>query len=267
MRFGAGITVALALLGAVGCSAPPNANQGDEAGLTEGPRPHAEAVLACEASFEERAGSSPSRDAIVDYAACLEAADRIVQPRVETLVGRINASLAAQADVRLEQYRAGADSLCDLLARATIGDYDAEVTCAADMERLLADLIDAYVDLDTPPRLIEAARAAHPVCYDAFDVDVAAEADLRDANDELATCIEDRTRLRRPVIAQALAESGIEEAPQLVEQGFGAVYDASRAACEIVCAASDAGGGSLARLYSASCRVDVAHRLDAIAAN
>ena len=250
-----------------GCSLPSGAKQGDEANLTREPRPHAEAVLACAASFEERAGSSPSHDALADYAACLEAADRIVQPEVESLVAQVNAGLAAQADLRIDEYRGGAESLCSLLARTKQEDVDAEVACAVDVERLLADLIDAYVDLGAPPRPIAEARAQHGDCYAAFDAaPVETDVELRGATEELALCIEDRTRLRRPLIAQALAEAGTDDAPELVAQRFDAVADSTLVACEIVAAASDARGGKLARLYSASCRVDVAHRIDAVVA-
>ncbi len=179
--------------------------------------------------------------------------------------------MAGEAARLLGEWRAQAQAFCPARAEWSDGAGGTMASivragCAMGREDDLADLMDAYVYFPgVEIRGVPEGRADHAACYSAYDAameDAVSNADMIQATHAAADCIEAALLARVPTLVErtveALPELGAAETEARISSAIQGSFAAGAEMCGLLSDASESGGGSMARLYAASCRIDAA---------
>ena len=266
--------VAFTALSTVACAS--EAENEDEAAVESGESNvtagnHAEAVESCTTQHEETAANAASTMAMIvaqaDYRECLARANDRAVAKLETNLAEVDSHLRGQAAIAIAEARDKGEIFCAELDRASMSFGGSlsrveAVWCRANREKAIASFMDAYAYFGVEPQRVPEHRDHHPDCYAAFDAASAtamATTEMMQAGFALAECIGKNAGGLAAPIAEVQVENDAAAGPLAaatarVQQtitdtlGFGANL------CAVFNEAGENGGGSLARVTTASCQ-------------
>lgn len=271
-----GSIVLSSLTFAIGCAAPAGDDDvsSDQDAITQ-PQ-HAAKVKACLAAQDkalDRAGAqSEMNQAVYGAANCIAKANDGTIARIEKNAKQIQSSSVGQVKAQIQAYRAASADACEVIgdsgdsAGGSLGRLELG-ECHRDREATLAALIDAYVDLGGEAIALPEDRTAFPACYADFDKtpESANDLELREAAYGLAKCGAEAADALVPYIAMRTVETfpdrSLTDVTAKATAAFAKMHEATATVCRTLADASDSRGGTLARLYDASCQTDGAAQL------
>ncbi len=203
---------------------------------------------------------------------CLEEHVERMRPRLETRIAEHDPRLAAETGERIGRFQDGFRGLCELAANTspTSGPETAAVErhqCMRDAQRLLADLVDEYVDVpERSSSAVSEARDAYPACHAAFDVARARGKtqglDLRQAYADLVSCIREENESASQLAVRSLLRIDpsleFDEAQSRVGRTLAEAQIRAAAVCTSLGAARGRSDASGARVHSSECASKVA---------
>ena len=262
---------------AVGCAAPTDSEDvaSGEGAITQAA--HAAKVKACIATqdraLEKAVAQNAMNQAVFAARDCIAKANDKTIANIEKNAKEIGSPNVGQVKAQFQAFRDAYGEACQVIADAgdnaggSLGRLE-QAGCLRDREATLAALIDAYVDLGAEGIAIPEDKAAFPQCY--ADFDKAAEA-ASNGNEEraaaygLSECVVKAADALAPDLAKRTLESfpdrKLADVEAAAHAAFAKMSDATATVCGTLADASDNRGGTLSRLYGASCQTDGAAQL------
>jgi hypothetical protein len=254
--------------------------EGASASALRGAEPHANAVARCDARHEAEASKADSTLAMIhaeaEWSACLfDANDRAVETIEANLVDA-GSSLVGSAAVVIEAQRSAHESLCAERDKASpnFGGSLSRVeamACRAQREHVIARLMEGFVAFGAEPMPLAEARAEHPRCYAAYDVQIGAAMSTHDmiqATTGLSACVLANVDKLVGPLAQIQVDNDAKHgdlpaASARIRAVVDEVDAAGQTLCHVLNEAGENGIGSLSRVTAGTCQARISESVHA----